>query len=344
MKMKTQIVDCTKEIDENKLKECGELLRQGKIGIFPTETVYGVGADALNETAAMNIFKAKGRANDNPLIVHIADFDMLEDLVETPNEMEQKLIDAFFPGPFTLILKRKEKVPNVVTAGLDTVGIRMPENEIAHKLITYAKRPICAPSANLSSRPSGTKLEDIQDEFDGKVAFMIDGGMTAIGVESTVCKVIDGIPTILRPGKITPQDIEAVVGVCRLDSHLFQKATGKVESPGMKYKHYAPKAEALMVYSDDEDTMIQLIKEHVTANTAIIGFAEHKKFFPDQLYYSYGHIGHLDEVMHNIFTLLRQVDRQKPDFIIIEGVKKEGLGIAIMNRLIRSVSYHYIEK
>ena len=180
--------------------------------------------------------------------------------------------------------------------------------------------------------------------IDGKVAFMIDGGMTKIGVESTVCKVIDGIPTILRPGKITPQDIEAVVGVCRLDSHLFQSATGKVESPGMKYKHYAPKAEALMVYSENENQMIELIKENLKENTAIIGFQEHKKFFPDQPYYAYGHIGNLDEVMHNIFTLLRQVDRQKPNFIIIEGVKKEGLGIAIMNRLIRSVSYHYIEK
>lgn len=342
--MNTKIIDCKNTIDESTLKECGELLREGEIGIFPTETVYGVGANAFNETAAMNIFKAKGRANDNPLIVHIADFDILNELVETPSEMEQKLIDAFFPGPFTLILKRKEKVPNVVTAGLDTVGIRMPENEIARKLIMYAKCPICAPSANLSSRPSGTKLEDIKEEFDGKVAFMIDGGMTKIGVESTVCKVIDGIPTILRPGKITPQDIEAVVGVCRLDSHLFQSATGKVESPGMKYKHYAPKAEALMVYSEDENKMIKLIKENLKENTVIIGFQEHKKFFPNQPYYAYGHIGHLDEVMHNIFTLLRQVDRQKPNFIIIEGVKKEGLGIAIMNRLIRSVSYHYIEK
>ena len=342
--MKTKIIDCTKTIDDEALQQCGKQLRQGEIGIFPTETVYGIGANALDEKAATHIFEAKGRANDNPLIVHIADFDILEQLVEPSSEMEQKLIDAFFPGPFTLILKRKETVPNVVTAGLDTVGIRMPENEIARKLITYANCPICAPSANISSRPSGTKLEDIQEEFDGKVAFMIDGGMTTIGVESTVCKVIDGIPTILRPGKITPQDIEEVVGICKLDSHLFQSATGKVESPGMKYKHYAPNAEALMVYSDNEDTMIQLIKENLRPNTAIIGFQEHQKYFPNQKFYVHGHIHQLEEIMHNIFTLLRQVDREKPDFIIIEGVKKEGLGIAIMNRLIRSVSYHYIEK
>ena len=344
MSMNTKIIDCKTHIDEEGLKKCGELLRHGEIGIFPTETVYGIGANALNETAASDIFRAKGRANDNPLIIHIANFDMLKDLVEEPSEMEQKLIEAFFPGPFTLILRKKKNVPSIVTAGLDTVGIRMPENEIARKLIEYANCPICAPSANISSRPSGTKLEDIEEEFDGKVAFMIDGGMTTIGVESTVCKVINGIPTILRPGKITPQDIETVVGTCKLDSHIFKCATGKVESPGMKYKHYAPNTKALMVYSENEEQMIELVKEHLTENTAIIGFAEHKKYFPNHQFYVYGHINHLDEVMHNIFTLLRQVDHVQADFIIIEGVKKEGLGIAIMNRLIRSVSYNYIEK
>lgn len=342
--MITKYYDCSKKIEEDAIKACGEMLAKGEIGIFPTETVYGIGADAFNETAASNIFIAKGRANDNPLIVHISDFDMLNKVVEEPTEMEKKLIDAFFPGPFTLILKNKATIPNVVNAGLDSVGIRMPENEIARKLIADANTPICAPSANLSSRPSGTILEDIKDEFDGKVAFMIDGGMTQIGVESTVCKVIDGIPTILRPGKITPEDIEAVVGCCKLDSHLFQSATGKVESPGMKYKHYAPNAEALMVYSKEEETLIKLMKENIKENTVIIGAKEHQKYFPNTTYFSYGSMYCYEEIMHNIFTLLRQVDKEKPDMILIEGVEKKGLGIAIMNRLIRSVSYHYIEK
>lgn len=342
--MKTYYVDCKKEMDEEGIRKCAEMIREGKIGIFPTETVYGIGADARNSTAAQKIFEVKGRKSDNPFIVHISDFDMLKQVVKEPNEMEQKLIDAFFPGPFTLILEKKEEIPNVVTASLSTVGVRMPSSAIARKLIEEANTPICAPSANLSSRPSGTRIEDIQEEFDGKVDFMIDGGMSEIGVESTVCKVIDGIPTILRPGKITKEDIMAVTGICRLDSHIFQSATGKVESPGMKYKHYAPKAEALMVYSEDEHTCIDLIKEHIKENTVVIGFEEHRAYFPNTKFYAYGHIGHLEEVMHSIFALLRKVDRENPDFIIIEGVKKEGLGVAIMNRLIRSVSYHYIEK
>lgn len=341
--MKTKYYDFTKTCSDADLLACGEMIRNGEIGIFPTETVYGIGADALNQQAAEQIFIAKGRANDNPLIVHISDFDMLSMVVEEPTEMEKKLIDAFFPGPFTLILKNKPIIPQVVNAGLDSVGIRMPENEIARKLIAFANTPICAPSANLSSRPSGTTLEDIQEEFDGKVAFMIDGGMTKIGVESTVCKVIDGVPTILRPGKITPEDIESVVGCCKLDSHLFKSATGKVESPGMKYKHYAPDADAVMIYSNDEETLVRLVNQHIKNNTVIIGAKEHEVMFPNITYVSYGSMYHYEEIMHNIFTLLRQVDKLKPDMIIIEGVEKKGLGIAIMNRLIRSVSYHYIE-
>ncbi len=340
----TKYYDFKTEINQKELQEVATFLREGKLVIFPTETVYGVGANALNPKAVDDIFKAKGRANDNPLIVHIADFDTLKDIVETPTEMEQTLIDAFMPGPFTLILPKKDCIPDNVSAGLNTVGIRMPEDKIAHELIKAAHTPIAAPSANLSSRPSGTKVSDIKDEFDGKVSAIIDGGETKIGIESTVVKVIDQVPTILRPGKITPEDIKEVVGVVQIDEHIFKKATGAVESPGMKYKHYAPNAECLLVYSDDEQTQIDLVNKNIKDNTIVIGFKEHQDKIHASEFYVHGSIHNYDEISHNIFTLLREVDRKKPDFIIIEGVKKEGLGIAIMNRLIRSTSYHYIEK
>lgn len=340
----TKIYSMKETIDYEKLKEASLLLKMGELVIFPTETVYGIGANALLSNSIDAIFKAKGRANDNPLIVHVSDFEMIEKIAKKPNEIEQKLMDAFMPGPFTLILEKKEIIPNNVSAGLTTVGIRMPSNQIAHDLIKLADVPIAAPSANLSSRPSGTNIQDIKKEFDGKVAAMIDGGETEIGIESTVVKVIDNIPTILRPGKITPEDIKEVIGIVKIDDHIFKKATGPVESPGMKYKHYAPNSRCLLLYSDDEDTLISLVNEHKIPNTTVIGFKEHRDKINCEHFYVHGSIHSYDEISHNIFKLLRQVDRDQPDLIIIEGVKKEGLGIAIMNRLIRSSSYHYIEK
>lgn len=340
----TKLWNMINDINIDDIKEAGKLLADGKLIIFPTETVYGIGANALNSTSVDNIFKAKGRANDNPLIVHIAEIEDIEKYCLKPNVIEERLIEAFMPGPFTLILPKKDIIPNNVSANLDTVGIRMPSNGIAHKLIKEAGVPIAAPSANISSRPSGTKVSDIINEFDGKVAGIIDGGETLIGIESTVVKVIDNIPTILRPGKITPEDIKEIIGIVKIDDHIFKKATGPVESPGMKYRHYAPNSDCLLVYSDDENKLINLIKDNLKSNAIIIGYKEHKKYFKDIPFYVHGSINNYDEISHNIFSLLREVDKKKPDFIIIEGVKKEGLGIAIMNRLIRSSSYKYIEK
>src|SRR5574344_2704777 len=187
----TKIFDFKKEIKFEELKECAKAIKNGELVIFPTETVYGIGANALNAKAVDDIFIAKGRANDNPLIVHISNFDMLKELTEEPNDIEKELIDAFMPGPFTLILKKKNIIPENVTCGLDTVGIRFPENKIAREIIEYTGLPIAAPSANISSRPSGTKIDDIKDEFNNKVDIIVDGGEARIGVESTVCKVID---------------------------------------------------------------------------------------------------------------------------------------------------------
>ena len=246
------------------------------------------------------------------------------------------------PGPFTLILKKKNIIPSNVSANLDTVGIRMPSNKIAHDLIEKTNLPIAAPSANISSRPSGTKVDDIKEEFNNKVDIIIDGGKTNVGIESTVVKVINDIPTILRPGKITPEDIVEIAGVCKLSDNLFKKAEGVVESPGMKYKHYAPNNKCILVYSDKKEVLINLIKSNIQERSLIIGSENNKDKYSCYKYLSYGTT--LEDISHNIFSLLREADKYSPDLIIIEGVKKEGLGIAIMNRLIRASSYNYIEE
>jgi len=338
----TKIFDFKERINEKELQEIVEIIKKGNLVIFPTETVYGIGADALNKEAVDRIFIAKGRANDNPLIVHISDFSMLDDLVEEPTILEKKLMDAFMPGPFTLILKKKEIIPDNVSAKLDTVGIRMPSNKIAHDLIEKSQTPIAAPSANVSSRPSGTKIEDIKDEFKDRVDIIIDGGETQVGLESTVVKVINDIPTILRPGKITPEDIIEITGICKLSDNLFKKSVGVVESPGMKYKHYAPNNKCLLVFSHDKNKLVDIINANLKKKTLIIGNEKNKNKFNCYKYLSYGFT--LEEISHNIFSLLRRADKYNPDLIIIEGVAKEGLGIAIMNRLIRAASYNYIEK
>ncbi len=338
----TKYYNMIDKINELELIEAANLIKDGKLVIFPTETVYGIGANALIKKSVDDIFVAKGRANDNPLIVHVSDFDMIKKIAKEPNIIEKKLMDAFMPGPFTLILPKKDIIPDNVSCSLDTVGIRMPENNIAHELIKLSNCPIAAPSANISSKPSGTNISDIKEEFDGKVSAMIDGGPSNIGLESTVVKVIDNIPTILRPGKITPEDIKEVIGSVKIDNHVFSKATGKVESPGMKYKHYAPNSKCLLIYNDDEEKMISLINKYINENTTIIGYEKHKNKFKCQKFYSFGN--NYDEISHNIFTLLRKADEDKPSLIIIEGVKKEGFGIAIMNRLIRATGYNYIEK
>lgn len=340
----TKKFDFKDKIDNKQLLEAATALKDGKLVIFPTETVYGIGANALDSKAVDSIFKAKGRANDNPLIVHIADFDMLNNLVYEPTSIEKKLIDAFMPGPFTLVLKKKDIIPDNVSANLDTVGIRIPDNKIANLLIKLASIPVAAPSANISSRPSGTKVSDIEKEFDGLVDIIIDGGESKIGIESTVCKVIDNIPTILRPGKVTDKDILEVIGQVKIDEHIFKKAIGKVVSPGMKYKHYAPSCECVLVYSSDEKTLISEVNKLIDNNVFVIGFKEHQSQIHTNNFYIHGSINNLDEISHNIFSVLREVDALKPKLIIIEGVKKEGLGLAIMNRLIRACNYNFIER
>lgn len=338
-------IDLRDNKDYAKLEQAGKIIQEGGLVLFPTETVYGIGANGLDEEAVKKIYLSKGRASDNPLILHIANFEMLPQIAQNISELEKRLMQAFWPGPFTIILNRTNIVPDIVTAGLETVGIRMPSGEIAKKLIEYAKVPIAAPSANISGRPSGTNLEDIYDELKDKMDFIINGGSTEVGLESTVVRVIDNVPHILRPGKITAEDIKKVAGNVEIDKHILNKTdqNQKILSPGMKYRHYAPNAKCILIYSKENDKLINKIQETASKykNPLIITKTKNLSQLKELQTIDMG--DNLEEISKNIFTILRKVDKYNPDIVIIEGVEKEGLGLAIMNRLIRACEYNYLE-
>lgn len=321
-----------KVLSKDELLVAKNELDSGGLVIFPTETVYGLGANALSYDAVDKIFEAKNRASNNPLIVHLKNKEEITKYATVTNDIEQKLIDSFMPGPFTLILQKKDIIPSNVTCGLDTVGIRIPIDEVAHNLLDILDYPIAAPSANISTKPSGTNVDDIFPEFNDKVSYIIDGGDSTIGLESTVCKVIDGIPTILRPGFITREDIEHVVGVCNVSKYVMEEAKGKVESPGMMYKHYSPETKCILV---NKDKINEVLKNY--NNPIVIGSSEVECY----KFYNYG--DNLVSIAHNLFKLLREADKQNGDIIIIEAVESDGLGLAIMNRLIRTCGYNYIK-
>ena len=334
----------TINIDE--IKQVPQGIREGKLALFPTETVYGIGANALDENAVKKIFIAKGRQSDNPLIVHISNINMLEQIVEDIGEIERKLINKFWPGPLTIIFNRKSEniIPNNVTAGLNTVGVRMPSNKIARTLIELSEVPIAAPSANVSGRPSGTNVQDIIEELDGKVDYIIDGGSTAIGLESTVIRVVNQKIEILRPGKITLDELESVANEVEVNKNVFERVIDKpVASPGMKYRHYAPNTKCILVYSKDKEKMINKINEIANSykNVIVLGTEQNLKNYIAKNKLNMGTT--LEDVGKNIFTLLRKADKYKADLVIIEGVGKKGLGLAITNRLIRACEYNYIE-
>ncbi len=333
--------------DYSKLKVAGEIIKQGGLVLFPTETVYGLGANGLDEDAVKKIYIAKGRKQDNPLILHVSNFDMVSKIAKDISDIEYTLMKTFWPGPFTIILNRTKIVPDIVTAGLDTVGVRMPSGEIARALISYAEVPIAAPSANISGRPSGTNISDIFEELSDKVDYIVDGGECEVGLESTVVRVVDGVPTILRPGKISPEDIQKVVGAVKIDEHILKniEPDEKVLSPGMKYRHYAPKSQCVLIYSEDNEKMVKKIQEisKEYTNPLVISCIENAKYYEVNHKIIYGAKENLNEIAQNIFKDLRKVDSFHPDIVIIEGVKNQGIGLAIMNRLIRACEYHYIK-
>lgn len=331
----------------NDIEEAAKIIQEGGLVLFPTETVYGIGANALNDDAVKKIFIAKGREQDNPLILHISDVEMLSQIADNISELEYSLMDAFWPGPFTIILNKKAGIAKVATCDGDTVGIRMPSNKIAHDLIKKSNLPIAAPSANISGKPSGTKLQDIIEELQDKVDYILDGGESDIGLESTVVRVIGDEVRILRPGKITKEDIEKVVSNVQIDKNIMGhlNKNEKVLSPGMKYRHYAPTTHCKLVYSEDNEKMVNVILKIANMNkkALILATTENLEKYAEFNCLDVGSKNDLLEISHNIFSLLRKIDAYEVDVAIIEGVKPEGIGLAIMNRLIRACEHDYIE-
>lgn len=344
-RMKTRIIKIEKE-NIDKLEEAKDLLQRGELVAFPTETVYGLGADGLNEKAVEKIFLAKGRPQDNPLILHISDLDMLEGLVEEVSLEAKILIETFWPGPLTIIFKKSAKVPEIITAGLETVAIRMPKDPIALEIIRRAGTPIAAPSANISGRPSPTDAETCYHDLKGKIELIVDGGSTIVGLESTVIDMTGEIPLILRPGAVTLEMIRELLPQTEVDKGILkEKETPK--SPGQKYKHYAPRAEAYLVVGsleEKKEKVENFLKENTDKKLGIMAGQELLDSLDKEnlAFRSLGSIEDLDNFGSSIFRKLRELDNLKVDIIICEGVEEEGLGLAIMNRLKKSTQNRYI--
>ncbi len=314
------------------LKLGAEIINRGGRVIFPTETVYGLGANALEEKAVRSIYDAKGRPTDNPLIVHIADFEDVEALAETIPEKAKVLMEKFWPGPLTIILKRKPCVPDVVTAGLDTVGIRMPENEIARAFIRKCGVPVAAPSANVSGRPSPTNFSDVFSDMEGRVEAIIDGGDCSVGVESTVIDMSGDVPRILRPGGVTAEMIEAVIGEVQGGTEV--KPDEAPKSPGMKYRHYAPKAQVYILKGDVDEVNLFLESRK---NAGLLCFDEHIPYIKaDVKILSLGSVKKPEESAKLLFARLREMDRLGVEEIFAPEIGETGLWVAVRNRLYKA--------
>jgi L-threonylcarbamoyladenylate synthase len=336
----TEIISLNDEQLEEKLKEAGKLIREGGLVVFPTETVYGLGADALNEDAVKEIFKAKGRPQDNPLIVHISSMSQLDGLVEEISEKAKDLAERFWPGPLTILFKKSGRIPYETTAGLETVAVRMPDNEIALKLIEYSERPIAAPSANTSGRPSPTKAEHVLEDLAGKVDIVIDGGATGVGLESTVIDVSTEVPVILRPGGITREQILEVMPEAEYDLALKDESL-KPKSPGQKYRHYSPKAK-LELYIGSKDIITKAISarqeelEKEGLRVGILTVDENMSKYENKNIVSMGSYKKPDDIARNLFDSLRTFDSLDVDVILGESVEETGIGKAIFNRLYKA--------
>ena len=338
--------------DTEQLKEPAKILREGGLVAFPTETVYGLGANALNEKAAKKIYEAKGRPSDNPLIAHIADFDDLLPLVTEVPEAGRKLMEAFWPGPLTLIFPKSSLVPYGTTGGLDTVAVRMPADPAASALIRLAGVPIAAPSANTSGRPSPTTADHVWQDMNGKIQMIVDGGAVGIGVESTIIDVSGDEPMILRPGAVTQEMASEVLGkeIC-LDPAIISgplKADVKPKAPGMKYKHYAPKADLTLVEGNTKavvSAINKMTEEKLEAGyrVGVICTDETSDLYPGGIVRSIGNRLKEESVAHNLYAVLREFDDLDADYIFSESFSRSHLGQAIMNRLTKAAGYHIIK-
>ena len=333
--MKTRILSTT----ENDIAEAAGIIQQGGLVAFPTETVYGLGADALNAEAVAKVYEAKGRPSDNPMIVHIARASDIGQLTPMLSEDIVNLIDNFWPGPLTMGLKKKAGVPDRTTGGLDTVAVRMPDSEAALELIREADCPIAAPSANISGRPSPTRAGDVIADMNGRIDAVIQGDDCRVGIESTVLDMTGDTPVILRPGIITAEDIEAVLKKeVKYDEALLKDKQGedgdiRPKAPGMKYKHYAPKADMVVIEGQRDKVKAEIerlkgLNERLGSKVGVILFEEKA----------------LVEAAHDFFAKLRDLDNEEVDLILAGALSDfDGVGFAVMNRMLKSAGYNIVK-
>ena len=347
--METKIVRIKEDHEEKWIEEAGQILKDGGLVAFPTETVYGLGANALDEEAAAKIYSAKGRPSDNPLIVHIADFSDLEKIVEEVPEEAKKLADAFWPGPLTMIMRKNEKVPYGTTGGLETVAVRMPNHDTALKMIRAGGGFIAAPSANTSGRPSPTMASHVAEDMNGKIDMILDGGSVGIGLESTIIDLSEEIPTILRPGFITQQMLADVIGRVEIDAALIDN-NSKVhpKAPGMKYRHYAPKANMIWIRGEKEKVaqkIRQLVEEELKEGRTpgILCAEETAHLYPEGMIKKIGTLREELTISRHLYGALREFDEEKVSSIFSETFETPVLGTAIMNRLMKAAGHQLIE-
>ena len=326
-----------------------DFIRRGELVAFPTETVYGLGANALDEAAVKKIFEAKGRPGDNPLIAHISAIEQLRPLISgEPSEAAQALMASCWPGPMTLIFPKADIVPLAMTAGLDTVAIRFPAHPVAQALIEASGCPIAAPSANRSGRPSPTTAQHVFEDMEGRIPLIIDGGPCRVGLESTVIDMTGDAPRILRPGGITPERIKAICGTVSVDEAVMRplKEGERPRSPGMKYRHYAPKG-ALTIVQGKPDAVIRKIQALYDAalsedqNPLILALQPHIPAYGPRHTLSLGNSA--EDMAHNLFDALRQADTLGADVLFSEAIPADGVGLAVMNRLGRAAAFHIVD-
>ncbi|RJW46076.1 threonylcarbamoyl-AMP synthase [Clostridiales bacterium TF09-2AC] len=351
METKRIMIEDRRNIKDEELAEAAAVLKSGGLVAFPTETVYGLGGNALDEDAARKIYAAKGRPSDNPLIAHISCAAELAPLVREIPEAGRKLMEAFWPGPLTMIFPKSSKVPYGTTGGLDTVAVRMPDDPVASRLIELAGVPVAAPSANTSGRPSPTTADHVWQDMNGRIDMIIDGGPVGIGVESTIVDVSSPVPSVLRPGAITMEMLRVVLGEVAVDPAILgpMKEDVKPKAPGMKYRHYAPKAELTLVETTGPvESMVEKVKELAHeklvqgCQVGIICTDESRSCYAEGTVRSIGARESQESVAHNLYAVLREFDDLKVEYIFSESFSEDHLGQAIMNRLSKAAGYKIV--
>lgn len=348
--MNTELVTIQSDnIDKDAMVCAGQLIAQGELVAFPTETVYGLGGDALDPEAAKKIYGAKGRPSDNPLIVHIAEFSDLERIAREVPPQAKLLAEAFWPGPLTMIVWKNDKVPYATTGGMDTVAVRMPDHPVALELIRQSGCLIAAPSANTSGRPSPTEAAHVAEDLGGRISMILDSGPVGIGIESTIIDLTEDTPMVLRPGYITPQMLADVLGVEVMIDPAIVAAddTKKPKAPGMKYKHYAPKADMVIVDGEPNAVVEEInrcvaVQKQQGRKAAVIATDETRSLYQADVVLSMGARSDEEAIARHLYRILRECDRLSVDAIYSESFSTPRIGQAIMNRLIKAAAHQVV--